>query len=389
MTQGVDPSLWLFVSTIFLMVTIVGVALFYGGMVRSKNALNTMGMLFAAVLVVSVEWLFLGETLVYGQGGSEESGLSAGARSLLPLCHAMTASLALGLVAGGIVERVRFPFFLVFGLLWTMLVYAPLAMWLWAGGWLAKLGCLDFSGGAVVHISAGVAALVAAIVIGPRRGYGQTEMMPHHLPFSFLGVGFMWVGWFGFSSAAGRASMTVVTNACVAIQMACVAAALSWMVVEWVQRDKPTALGMASGAVAGLVAITPAAGYVGPFSALVIGIGAGGLCYMVVNYVKLILGYDDALDVFGMHGVGGMWGMIATGLFASTQINADGSDGLFYGYPYQFFAQVVAAAAVAAFAAAVSFLVLKGLALVMSPRVDEDAESMGLDLAQHGEKGYS
>jgi Amt family ammonium transporter len=301
----------------------------------------------------------------------------------------MTASLALGLVAGGIVERVRFPFFLVFGLLWTMLVYAPLAIWLWAGGWLAKLGCLDFSGGAVVHISAGVAALVSAIVIGPRRGYGQTEMMPHHLPFSFLGVGFMWVGWFGFSSAAGRASMTVVTNACVAIQMACVAAALSWMVVEWVQRDKPTALGMASGAVAGLVAITPAAGYVGPFSALVIGIGAGGLCYMVVNYVKLILGYDDALDVFGMHGVGGMWGMIATGLFASTQINADGSDGLFYGYPYQFFAQVVAAVAVAAFAAAMSFLLLKGLSLVMSPRVDEDAESMGLDLAQHGEKGYS
>lgn len=389
MTQAADPSLWLFVSTIFLMVTIVGVALFYGGMVRSKNTLNTMGMLFAAVLVVSVEWLFLGETLVYGQGGSEESGLSAGARSLLPLYHAMMASLALGLVAGGIVERVRFPFFLVFGLLWTMLVYAPLAIWLWAGGWLAKLGCLDFSGGAVVHISAGVAALVAAIVIGPRRGYGQTEMMPHHLPFSFLGVGFMWVGWFGFSSAAGRASMTVVTNACVAIQMACVAAALSWMVVEWVQRDKPTALGMASGAVAGLVAITPAAGYVGPFSALVIGIGAGGLCYMVVNYVKLILGYDDALDVFGMHGVGGMWGMIATGLFASTQINTDGSDGLFYGYPYQFFAQVVAAVAVAAFPAAMSFLLLKGLSLVMSPRVDEDAESMGLDLAQHGEKGYS
>ena len=389
MTQAADPSLWLFVSTILLMVTIVGVALFYGGMVRSKNALNTIGMLFAAVIVVSIEWLFFADALVYGRGGSEESALSAGARSLLPLNHAMTASLALGLVAGGIVERVRFPFFLVFGLLWTLLVYGPLAIWLWGGGWLAKLGCLDFSGGAVVHSSAGVTALVAAIVIGPRRGYGRTEMMPHHLPLSFLGVGFMWVGWFGFSSAAGRASMTVVTNACVAIQMACVGAALSWMVVEWIQRDKPTALGMASGAVAGLVAITPAAGYVGPLSAMVIGIGAGGLCYMVVNYVKLILGYDDALDVFGMHGVGGLWGMIATGLFASTQINADGSDGLFYGYPYQFFAQVVAAVAVPAFAGVMSFLLLKGLAVMLPPRVDEDAESMGLDLAQHGEKGYS
>jgi Amt family ammonium transporter len=183
--------------------------------------------------------------------------------------------------------------------------------------------------------------------------------------------------------------MAVVTNACVAIQMSCVAAALSWMVVEWVQRDKPTALGMASGAVAGLVAITPAAGYVGPLSAVVIGIGAGGLCYMVVNYVKLILGYDDALDVFGMHGVGGLWGTVATGLFASTSINPDGSDGLFYGYPYQFFAQVVAAVAVAAFAGAMSFLLLKGLTVIVSARVDEDAESMGLDLAQHGEKGYS
>jgi Amt family ammonium transporter len=389
MMQPVDPSLWLFISTILLMVAIVGVALFYGGMVRSKNALNTMGMLFAAVLVVSIEWLFLGDWLVYGNGGFEESELSAGARSLLPLFHAMTAALGLGLVAGGIVERVRFLFFLVFGLLWTLLVYGPIALWLWGGGWLTKLGCLDFSGGAVVHITAGVTALIAAIQIGPRRGYGRTEMMPHHLPLSFLGVGLMWVGWFGFSSGAGRAPMTVVTNACVTIQMACVAAALSWMAVEWVQRDKPTALGMASGAVAGLVAITPAAGYVGPLSAMVIGIGAGGLCYMVVNYVKLILGYDDALDVFGMHGVGGTWGMIATGLFASTQTNADGSDGLFFGYPYQFFAQLVATVAVSAFAAVMSFFLLKGLTVLLPARVDSDSESMGLDLAQHGEKGYS
>lgn len=199
----------------------------------------------------------------------------------------------------------------------------------------------------------------------------------------------MWVGWFGFSNGPGLASMATTTGAFVAIQMSAVTAALTWMIAEWLQRDKPTALGTMSGAVAGLVAIAPAAGYVDPLSAMVIGIGAGGLCYMVVNYVKLILGYDDSLDVFGMHGVGGLWGMIATGLFASIEINPDGSDGLFFGYPYQFFVQVVGAVFAAAFAGAMSLLLMKGLSLVLSPRVEDSAEAMGLDLSQHGEKGYS
>ena len=199
----------------------------------------------------------------------------------------------------------------------------------------------------------------------------------------------MWVGWFGFAAGAALAPMTTVTGAFVAIQMSAAASALTWMAAEWLQRDKPTALGTISGAVAGLVAITPAAGYVSPFSAVVIGIGAGGLCYMVVNYVKLILGYDDSLDVFGMHGVGGTWGMIATGLFASTTVNPEGSDGLFYGYPYQFFAQMVAVVSVWAFAGTVTFLLVKGLTLVLPPRVDEEAEVVGLDLTQHGERGYS
>jgi Amt family ammonium transporter len=255
--------------------------------------------------------------------------------------HGITAALALALVAGGIVERIRFSFFLLFGSLWIVVVYMPLAYWIWGNGWLANLGCLDFAGGAVIHISAGVSALVVAVVIGPRRGYGRIEMMPNHLPFSFCGAALMWVGWFGFSSGFGAVSMATTTGAFVTIQMSAVTAALTWMIVEWLQRDKPTALGALSGAVAGLVAIAPAAGYVDPLSAIVIGIGAGGFCYMVVNYVKLILGYDDSLDVFGMHGVGGLWGMIATGLFASTGINPDGSDGLFFGYPYQFFIQVV------------------------------------------------
>jgi Amt family ammonium transporter len=258
-----------------------------------------------------------------------------------------------------------------------------------ASGWLANLGCLDFAGGAAIHINAGVSALVAAIVIGPRRGYGRIEMMPNHLPLSFSGAALLWVGWFGFAAGPAWAPMTTVTGAFVAIQMSAAAAGLTWMAAEWLQRDKPTTLGTVSGAVAGLVAIAPAAGYVSPLSAIVIGIGAGGFCYMVVNYVKLIVGYDDSLDVFGMHGVGGTWGLVATGLFASTGVNQDGNDGLFYGYPYQFFAQLVAACAAWFLSGAMTWLLLKGLMLVMSPRVDEEAEIVGMDLTQHREKAYT
>ncbi len=376
-----DQILWLLVSTALVMLTLPGVALFYGGMVRKKNVLNTMGMPLLALAVVSLAWLCFGDALAFGR--------SPGSQAPQLAYHAMTAALALAVVTGALVERMKVLFFLVFGLLWVTMVYGPLAHWLWGGGWLANLGALDFAGGAVIHVSAGVSALVAAVMIGPRKGYGRIEMTPNHLPFSFCGAGLMWVGWFGFAAGAALAPMTTVTGAFVAIQVSAAAAALTWMAVEWLQRDKPTALGTVSGAVAGLVAITPAAGYVSPFSAVVIGIGAGGLCYMVVNYVKLILGYDDSLDVFGMHGVGGTWGMIATGLFASTTVNPEGSDGLFYGYPYQFFAQVVAVVAVWAFAGAVTFLLVKGLTLVLQPRVDDEAEIAGLDLTQHGERGYS
>jgi Amt family ammonium transporter len=376
-----DQTLWLLVSSALVMLTLPGVALFYGGMVRRKNVLNTMGMPLLALILVSLAWLCFGDALAFGRSpGSPVPHLAY---------QMMAAALALALVTGALVERIQVLFFLVFGLLWVALVYGPLARWLWGGGWLANLGALDFAGGAVIHVSAGVTALVAAVMIGPRKGYGRVEMMPNHLPFSFCGAGLMWVGWFGFSAGASLAPMTTATGAFVAIQMSATAAALTWMAVEWLQRDKPTALGTVSGAVAGLVAITPAAGYVSPFSAVVIGIGAGGLCYMVVNYVKLILGYDDSLDVFGMHGVGGTWGMVATGLFASTAVNPDGSDGLFYGYPYQFFAQVVAVLAVWAVAGTVTVLLVKGLTLVLRPRVDHEAEIAGLDLTQHGERGYS
>ena len=375
-----DQTLWLLVSTVLVTLTLPGVALFYGGMVRKKNVLNTMGMPLLALALVSLAWLCFGDALAFGGGAGSPPQLAY---------RTMTAALALALVTGALVERMKVLFFLVFGLLWTAAVYGPIAHSLWGGGWLGNLGALDFAGGAVVHVSAGVAALVAAVMIGPRKGYGRVEMTPNHLPFSFCGAGLMWVGWFGFAAGASLAPMTTATGAFVAIQMSASASALTWMAVEWLQRDKPTALGTASGAVAGLVAITPAAGYVSPFSAIVIGIGAGGLCYMVVNYVKLILGYDDSLEVFGMHGVGGTWGMIATGLFASTAVNPEGSDGLFYGYPYQFFIQVVAVAAVWAFAGAVTFLLVKGLTWVLRPRVDHEAEIAGLDLTEHGEKAYS
>jgi Amt family ammonium transporter len=331
------------------------VALFYGGMVRRKNVLNTMGMPLLAFAVVSLEWLCVGDALAFGRAPGGPAPQLA--------YHIMTAALALAVVTGALVERMRVLFFLVFGLLWTLLVYGPLARWVWGGGWLANLGVLDFAGGAVVHMSAGVTALAAAIMIGPRKGYGRVEMTPNHLPFSFCGAGLMWVGWFGFAGGVSPSPPTMATIAFVAIQMSAAAAAVTWMAAEWLQRDKPTALGTASGAV--------------------------GLCYMVVNYVKLILGYDDSLDVFGMHGVGGMWGMVATGLFASTAVNPEGSDGLFYGYPYLFFAQVVAVLSVAGFAGTVTVLLVKGLKLVLEPRVDHEAEIAGLDLTQHGERGYS
>lgn len=389
MMQQPDQILWLLISATLLLLTVPGVALFYGGMVRRINVLNTVALPFVALALVSVEWGSFGEWLTFSPQADGSVRHASGPESLLLLRHGITAALALALVTGGIVERIRFSFFLLFGSLWIVVVYMPLAYWIWGNGWLVNLGCLDFAGGAVIHISAGVSALVAAVVIGPRRGYGRIEMMPSHLPFSFCGAALMWVGWFGFSSGPGSASMATTTGAFVAIQMSAVTAALTWMIAEWLQRDKPTALGTMSGAVAGLVAIAPAAGYVDPLSAVVIGIGAGGLCYMVVNYVKLILGYDDSLDVFGMHGVGGLWGMIATGLFASIEVNPDGSDGLFFGYPYQFFVQVVGAVFAAAFAGAMSLLLMKGLSLVLSPRVEDSAEAMGLDLSQHGEKGYS
>lgn len=389
MTARGDQILWVLISGTMVWLTVLGAALFYGGMVRKKNVVNTIGLPLSAVVMVSVEWLVVGDSLTYGRQAGGSAAFPQGAGPMLVVYDALGASLALTLVTGAVVERTRLSFFLVFGFLWILLVYGPVARWLWSGGWLANLGCLDFAGGAAIHVNAGVSALVAAILIGPRRGYGRIEMMPNHLPLSFCGAALMWVGWFGFAAGPALAHMPTVTGAFVAIQMSAAAAGLTWMAAEWLQRDKPTILGTVSGVVAGLVAIAPAAGYVSPLSGIVIGVGAGGFCYMVVNYVKLIMGYDDSLDVFGMHGVGGTWGLIATGLFASTDVNPDGSDGLFYGYPYQFFAQFVATCTAWIFAGAVTWLLLKVMMLAMPPRVEAEAEIVGLDLSEHREQAYS
>jgi Amt family ammonium transporter len=380
---------WLLISSALVMLTLPGVALFYGGMVRRKNVLNTMGVIFVALALASVECMLSWQAAM----GDSESGWQAGERRTRALVflssQGLGGALALALISGACVERLRYGFFLVFGIGWLALVFRPVSRWLWEGGWLTNLGSLDFAGGAVIHVSAGVTALVAALLVGPRRGYGRAEMKPNHLPLSVCGAAFLWVGWFGFSGARGSATMATAVGAAVAVQVAAAAAALAWLAAEWIQREKPTVLGSVSGAVAGLVAIAPAAGYVSPLGALVIGVGGGGLCYMVVNFVKPILGYDDSLDVFGIHGVGGTWGMIATGLFASTAVNPDGSDGLFYGYPYQLFAQLVAVAVVWLFSAGVTAVMIKGLQMLLVPRVDAEAETVGLDVALHGERGYT
>jgi len=388
MPDDAPPLAWVLICSALTMLTLPGVALFYGGMVRRKNVLNTIGLAFLALVLASCLGV-IGRGMTGALDPASSPGSSPWSAAFIGTAvQVMAAALSLALVAGAVVERLRISFFLLFGLLWLLLVYGVVFHWLW-DGWLAALGVLDFAGGAMVHLTAGVAALVVALLVGPRRGFGRSEMKPNNLPASACGAALFWVGCCGFAGGLGRASMSASAGAFVAIHLAAAAAALAWTGLEWLQRDKPTVLGTISGAVAGLVAIMPGAGYIAPLWAVVVGIGAGGLCYMVVNYVKPILGYDDSLDAFGMHAVGGAWGMLAAGFFASLAVNPNGSDGLFYGYPYQFFVQIVAVLVVAVFAAAMTVLLVTVARWIVAPRVDDEAEVLGLDLSQHGERGYS
>jgi ammonium transporter, Amt family len=395
-------------SALVLAMTAPGLALFYGGMVREKNALGTIMQSFIILCLISVQWVLWGYSLSFGPdkghiiGGLEWLGLNGVAMdqpnadyaATIPhqaymIFQAMFAVITVALITGAFAERMKFSSFLVFCLLWTTFIYDPLAHWVWGvGGWVRNLGALDFAGGTVVHISSGVSALACAFVLGKRRGYGKEHMAPHNLPMTVLGASMLWFGWFGFNAGSAVTAGALATSAFVVTNTATAAAALAWMVAEWIYRGKPTVLGAASGAVAGLVAITPASGFVGPLSSIIIGAGAGVLCYIAVM-VKSRLGYDDSLDAFGVHGIGGTWGALATGLFASKLINSGGADGLFFGNPGQVWIQFVAVLASWALAFFGTLVILKIIDWTMGLRVSDEDEQVGLDLSQHEERAYS
>ncbi|HTM09406.1 MAG TPA: ammonium transporter [Verrucomicrobiae bacterium] len=405
-----DNAWMLTSSALVLMMTIPGLFLFYGGLVRGKNALGTIMQSFILVALISVQWVLWGYSLAFGPdhagiiGGLDWFGLKGVGADPNPdyaatiphqtfmIYQAMFAIITPALITGAIAERAKFGTFVVFMLLWATFIYDPLAHWVWGkGGWIGTnggMGALDFAGGTVVHISSGISALVACCMFGKRIGYPQEPMMPHNLPFSVIGASLLWVGWFGFNAGSALAADGLATSAFVATHVATAAAALSWMMMDWTMRGKPTVLGAASGAVAGLVAITPGSGFVGPMAAIAIGLVAGGLCWGACN-LKTKWGYDDSLDVVGVHGVGGTWGAIATGLFASKLINPAGNDGFFFGNPRQLGIQVIAVLATWIFAAVGTVVILSILKVIMGLRVAEDEELMGLDLSQHNERSYS
>jgi Amt family ammonium transporter len=393
-------------SALVLMMTAPGLALFYGGMVRSKNALGTLMQSFIIMALISVQWVLWGYSLAFGPdkggiiGGLEWIGLrgvggepyEAYAKTIphqaFMLFQMMFAIITPALITGAFAERKKFSSFLLFTVLWATFVYDPLAHWVWGdGGWLKKMGALDFAGGTVVHISSGASALVCAIVLGKRRGYGHQPMQPHNLPMTVMGAALLWFGWFGFNAGSALEANALAASAFLATNTAAAAAALGWMFTEWMARGKPTVLGAASGAVAGLVAITPAAGFVGPVASVLIGAIAGFVCYNACNF-KAKLGYDDSLDVVGVHFVGGTWGALATGLFATKTVNDAGGDGLFYGNPAQLWTQIVAVVASVALAMIVTAILLKVVDALMGLRVSDEDEMAGLDLSQHSETAY-
>ena len=402
-----DNAWMLTSSALVLMMTIPGLFLFYGGLVRGKNALGTIMQSFIIVALISIQWVLWGYTLAFGPdhggiiGGLDWFGLSGVGADPNPdyaatiphqtfmIYQAMFAIITPALITGAIAERAKFGTFVLFMLLWATFIYDPLAHWVWGvKGWMREMGALDFAGGTVVRISSGISALVACCMFGKRIGFPQEPMMPHNLPFSVIGASLLWVGWFGFNAGSALAADGLATSAFVVTNTATAAAALSWMMMDWITRGKPTVLGAASGAVAGLVAITPASGFVGPMPAILIGLVAGVLCSSACN-LKSKWGYDDSLDVVGVHGVGGTWGAIATGLFASKLINPAGNDGLFFGNPHQLLVQVIAVLATWIFAAVGTMVILSILKAVMGLRVSEEDELMGLDLSQHNERSYS
>ncbi len=403
-----DTAFILISAALVMLMTIPGLALFYSGLVRKKNVLGTIMQSFILVGLITIQWVIIGYSLSFGPdwmgliGGLEWFGLSGVGLDPNPdyaatiphqafmIYQAMFAIITPCLIAGAFAERMKFSAFVIFSLLWATIVYDPLAHWVWGvGGWMRNMGALDFAGGTVVHISSGVSALAAALVMGKRIGYMRDPMPPHNMTLVVIGAALLWFGWFGFNAGSALSSGGLATSAFVVTHIAAAAASVTWTFVEWIRHGKPTILGAASGAVAGLVAITPAAGFVGPISAILIGISVGIVCFLAVVVLKNKLGYDDSLDAFGVHGVGGTLGALATGLFASKAINPAGADGLFFGNSGQLGIQVLATVVSALFSFVATLIILKVIDLIIGIRVQEEDEIMGLDLSQHNETGYT
>jgi len=404
-TLSSGDTAWMLTSTLLvLMMTIPGLSLFYAGMVRSKNALSVMMQCFAITCLVTLIWVLYGYSMAFGDGGSMNSFVGGMGKAFMAGVGVDTLSgtipetvfsmfqltfaiITPALIVGAFAERMKFSAMLWFMGIWVTVVYFPVCHWVWGGGWLADKGVLDFAGGTVVHINAGVAALMAALVLGKRKGYPGTAMPPHNLMFTVVGAGLLWVGWFGFNAGSELAADGTAGMAMAVTQIATAAAGLAWMFAEWVAHGKPTTLGIASGAVAGLVAITPASGFVGPMGAIAIGLAAGVICFLAATKMKRIFGYDDSLDAFGVHAVGGIIGALLTGIFVASSL---GGAGLKEGVTMaqQFGAQVVGVGATIVYDAIVSLIILKIIDAVIGLRVTEDEETEGLDLVLHDERAY-
>jgi ammonium transporter, Amt family len=403
--SGADTA-WVLTSAALVMLMTPGLALFYGGLVRQKNVLSTIMHSFFMLALISVMWVLWGYSLAFGPdiGGVIGSlawvGLSGVGAEPNPTYAAtiphqafmvyqmMFAIITPALISGAFAERKRFKSFAIFSLLWSTLVYAPVAHWVWAdGGWIRSLGALDFAGGTVVHITSGVSALVCAIVMGKRLGHGEESMEPHNATMTVIGTALLWFGWFGFNAGSALGANALAVNAFVTTNTAAAMATLTWMTASWIRHQRPSVIGATAGAVAGLVGITPAAGFVTPMAAIFIGFAAGLCCYLAVEFI-VRRRVDDALDVFGVHGVGGIVGALLTGVFATTSVNSAGQDGLLYGNPALLGTQAIAIVVTAVYAAGVTWVLLKLIDAVWGIRVSAEEERRGLDTTQHGEPAY-
>ncbi len=399
-----DTAWMLTATALVLFMTIPGLSLFYAGMVRSKNVLSVLMQCFAITSLMTVLWVIYGYSMAFGGAGSFWGGLSKiflkgvtvdSLSGTIPETVFMTfqmtfAIITPALIVGAFAERMKFSAILLFMGVWFTVVYAPVCHWVWGeGGWLGGRGILDFAGGTVVHINAGVAGLVAAIVLGKRKGYPERHMPPHNLGYTLMGASMLWVGWFGFNAGSELAADGTAGMAMAVTQVATAAAALGWMFSEWIDHGKPSVLGIASGAVAGLVAITPASGAVGPMGALAIGLAAGVGCFLASTKVKRLLGYDDSLDVFGVHAVGGIIGALLTGVFCAQGLGGIGFGNEITGIGEQVLVQLIGVIATMVYSGAVSFIILKGVDAMIGLRVGDDEETEGLDLSQHDERGYN